>query len=360
MMIRKIAMTAAVFGLAGGVLRADFSYQETSKITGGALAAMMRVAGVFSRQAREPIQSTVAVKGNRMVHRSGTTATVIDLGNDTITTIDMQRKTYSVMTFEQMKQMLSQLSKGDKDQAQLNFKVSANSTGSTKQVAGFDAKELVLKMEAEVKDKDGKSSGTMAITSDMWIANAMPGYAEVRDFQKRMAEKIAWAPGGNMFMQNPQVSQGMAEVSKEMAKLDGMPVAMTMTMGGPDGAAAGMAPAGDAAPQQTTQAQPQAEPAPQPQAQPERPSLSGALGGALGGRFGLGRKRSQPQEQPAAQTQPPAQQQQAANGAGGSTSGALLEMTTEMSGFSSAAVDDGLFSIPAGFKKVEPDTRRGR
>jgi hypothetical protein len=33
-------------------------------------------------------------------------------------------------------------------------------------------------------------------------------------------------------------------------------------------------------------------------------------------------------------------------------------MTTEYSGFSSAAVDASLFDVPAGFKKVEPDTRR--
>jgi hypothetical protein len=34
-------------------------------------------------------------------------------------------------------------------------------------------------------------------------------------------------------------------------------------------------------------------------------------------------------------------------------------MTTEMSGFSSAPVGESLFAVPAGFKKVEPDTRRG-
>ena len=34
-------------------------------------------------------------------------------------------------------------------------------------------------------------------------------------------------------------------------------------------------------------------------------------------------------------------------------------MTTEMSDFSSAAVADSLFAIPAGFKKVDSDMRRG-
>ena len=39
--------------------------------------------------------------------------------------------------------------------------------------------------------------------------------------------------------------------------------------------------------------------------------------------------------------------------------GALIEMTTEMSGFSAAAVDASQFEVPAGFKKVESDLKRG-
>jgi hypothetical protein len=33
-------------------------------------------------------------------------------------------------------------------------------------------------------------------------------------------------------------------------------------------------------------------------------------------------------------------------------------MTVEMSGFSSSPIDPSLFEVPAGFKKVEPDSRR--
>jgi hypothetical protein len=35
-------------------------------------------------------------------------------------------------------------------------------------------------------------------------------------------------------------------------------------------------------------------------------------------------------------------------------------MTTEVSGFSSAAVDASLFAIPPGFKKVDPPMARAR
>ncbi len=35
-------------------------------------------------------------------------------------------------------------------------------------------------------------------------------------------------------------------------------------------------------------------------------------------------------------------------------------MTTELSSFSSNAADESLFSVPAGFKKVESDLKRVR
>jgi len=89
-MLRKVATIAGILTLAGSPLLADFTYQETSTITGGMMASMMRVAGVFSKQAREPIQSTVAVKGDKMMHRSNNHASIIDIGAQTITTIDMQ------------------------------------------------------------------------------------------------------------------------------------------------------------------------------------------------------------------------------------------------------------------------------
>jgi hypothetical protein len=171
----------------------------------------------------------------------------------------------------------------------------------------------------------------------MWIAPGVAGYQEVRDFYKRMAQKVSWTPGGNMFMQNPQVSEGMAEVYKEASKVDGVPVQQSITMG-----ASGTVPADGSAPAAAPQQQ-------QPAA--DKPSLGGALGGALGGKFGLGRKKS-------SSDQPPAQSKQ--EGSGGQNAGSLLEMTTELSSFSSNAVDPSQFEVPAGFKRVDNELKKMR
>lgn len=327
-MFRKTVTAVGIMFLAASTLPADFSYQETSTITGGTIASMMKVVGVFSKSAREPIRSTVSVKGDKMVTRNQNTATVIDLNAGTFTEIDLRKKTYTVMTFDEVKRAAEEaLAKAKKEDApEMKFKVSVDNTGKSKQVAGLEAKEMILKMEMEGKDQKSGETGAMAITMDMWIAPSAPGFAEVRDFQKRLAEKIAWTTSGNMFMAQPEISKGMAEAAKEMSKLDGMPVLQTVTMG------AAVQPG--AAEAQAAQQEQQPE---RQEQQAERPSIGGALG-RLGGIRGLGRKSSEPKQEDKKATAP----------------GTLLEMTVETTNFSSAAVSDSEFAVPAGFKKVDP------
>lgn len=335
-MLGKVVTGAACIAICASTLLADFSYQQKSTITGGAIASMMKVVGAFSKQAREPIESTVAVKGDRMVHRSQFRSTIIDLASQTITEVDLQKKTYTVMTFDEMRQMMDQMAQKMHQQQdsgqQMNFKVSANPTGNAKQIASYDTKETVVKMEMQATDQQSGQQGAMVITTDLWLAPAIDGYREVREFYRRMAEKLNWTPGG-AFMSRPDVAKGMAEVYKETSKLDGVPIYQTVVMGAQGQPGQGGAPGGQQPPEQ------------QPAQDQQKPSVGSALGGALGGRFGLGRKKSSSSQQSSSSSSSGGQQ-------GGS--GSLLEMTTELSGFSAGAVDEGLFSIPAGFKKVEP------
>jgi len=339
-MTKRVMGVAIVAALATFPALGDFSYQETTRITGGALVSAMKMAGIFSKQARqasEPIQSTIAIKGDRMVHRSSLHATVIDLASQTITSIDLQKKTYSVMTFEEMKQMMQKMAERmhqNKDQADVKFNVAVSRTGKAKQIAGLQATELVVKMTMEGTDKQSGQNGAMVVAADSWIAPEAPGYDEVRNFHKRLAALLNWTPGGGMFMSRPDVQQGMAEVEKESAKLDGMPVFQTTVMGGE-----GTAPV-------DRSDQPQGAPE---QQQQKKSSVGGALGGALGGHFGFGRKKKQEQDQSESSSNQ--------GGAAGAPA-VLLEMTTEMTDFSARPVDRSLFEVPADFKKVQPDYRR--
>jgi hypothetical protein len=336
-MVRKTAIFLVAAGLPAF---ADFSYEQTSKVTGGMMAGAIKLAGAFSKQAREPMVSTVAVKGDRMLHGNQHHASVIDLGKETITEINFDKKQYSVMTFAQMKQMMEEMSQkmkssSDGKKADVNFKVSAKDTGQKKFIAGFDAHEMVLTMEMEGTDKDTGNKGGTVMTSDMWLAPKVSGYDEITDFYKHMSQKLNWAPTGLGAMgTRPDMMKGFAELYKESSKLNGMPVFQTVTMG------------------VHAEGQPGAQAPPPQQQQEQQQAEWPSIGGVLGGLGGFGRKKKS-QDQGSSEGQQ-AQQDPA------TASGTLMEMTMELSGFSSASVDGSRFEIPAGFKQVEPDAMQHR
>src|ERR1035437_7975566 len=133
---------------------ADFTYQETTQITGGSIVSMMKLAGTFSKQARQandPVVSTIMVKGNKMIRIGKDTSQIIDLDAETITEIDHQKKQYTTMTFAQMRQQLdaamakakaqqaNQPAPTNPDNAQhvdIKFNVKVRNTDATRDVAG--------------------------------------------------------------------------------------------------------------------------------------------------------------------------------------------------------------------------------
>lgn len=96
--------TIAVLGLlslVSGVACADASYEQTSQITGGTLTDTIRSVGFLSKSTREllaPNNSLTMVQGNRKVVSNKDSTEIIDLDKETITRIDTQKKTYTVMT----------------------------------------------------------------------------------------------------------------------------------------------------------------------------------------------------------------------------------------------------------------------
>jgi hypothetical protein len=365
MRIQRIYVAAFALFSTTTVL-ADFQYQQTTRMTGGFVASMARFGG---KQATEPVTSTVAVKGNRMVHLSKNSGEIIDLDKETTTHIDFDKQTYSVMTFAEMKQRMQeamQRMQGQQagnqpanpaaDKAELSFKASVKDTGRSKDVNGVSAREYILTMAMGATDKESGQSGAINMTNDMWMAPEIAGYQEVKNFQMRMAGKLGSmiGPGANpMAMMRPEMTKGMAEMAKEMAKLKGIPVLTIMRMGSTaDGKPL---PAASEAPELSSQSQVQMPNAGDVAGRAATgAATSAALGrlGGLGGLGGFGKKKpkDQPQEQPSAGA--------SNNGAAGG-GGLLMESTTEMSGYSST-VDSSKFVVPAGFKQVASELERHR
>ena len=335
---------------------ADFRYDETTQITGGTIVSMMKFVGAFSKDAKktmDPTTSTVLVQGNRMARINPDLTEIIDIDKETITTIDHKKKQYTVMTFEQMKQQMEEAMKKAKEQQakakpsepegngapppKMNFKVNVRNTGASKNVAGLDAKESILSMELEATDQQSGKTGNLAISNDIWMAPEIPGYDEVRDFNKRFAVKMGMVFGDTfkptVAAMQPGSAEGMAEMAKEMSKLKGVPVMQVMRLGS------------------TTNGQPlpAASEAPLPASnEPSagdvaKQSASSAIASRLGGFGGFGKKKDQP-----------APDQSKSSQAAAPTQSVLMESSTQMASFSSEPINSSQFSVPAGYGQIAP------
>jgi hypothetical protein len=368
-MLRLVKRTAFLLALSlPAVLHAtDYTYQQTTQLTGGSLLNMVKSVGFFSSQARhvgDPVFSTIYLKDNRLANVSPESIEIIDLDKETITQIDVQRKTYTVMTFDQIKQQVEnarqQMEKQPPSQpaaaqpaadpnVKVSFDVKVRKTGAQKEISGLHSNEAILTMTmtatTSATAQQSQQSGAMAITNDMWMVPAIPGYDQVRDFYRRMAGKMSDASQGlgydfsKMLAQNPGASAALGDMAKEMQKLDGVPIMQVMRMG-------------------TTlngQPLPAASEAPTP-ASPAGPNggdvakqgMTSALTSHIPGFGGFGKKKQQ--------APPPDQDQNA--GQAPAANSILMETQITTSNFSSAPVDPSHFDIPAGYKQVQPPAQR--
>lgn len=188
---------ACLLLIAAGTLRADFSYEETSQVTGGSTTV-----------------TTHRLKGNRMADLTGRRITVIDLDHDLITEIDLSKKTYSQTSFEQMKKAIK---------AAASFQTSVDATGQTKAVGVLKSKEVVVTM----------TTGGLEITADAWMAT-FPGYGDVAQFDRNLGEKLGFLFGSGLWrvaMEKPEAWQGLEEAAKQINKLPGVPLEYAIKMG---------------------------------------------------------------------------------------------------------------------------------
>jgi hypothetical protein len=356
----------------------DFQYQETTQITGGSMLGLMKFAGHFSKQAsqaNQPIVSSVYVQGNRMARINAQRIEIIDLDAGTITNVDLVKHTYTQMTFEQMRQAMEQgMQQAQASMAQqkantpqqpqvpenvkLDFKVNVRNTGANKQVSGVNASESILTMQLQGTDTTTGQQGAFAITTDMWMAPDIPGYDELRAFNRKMAEKM-----GDLFdstgmmtqlrAMQPAAGQGMSDLIKESSKLKGIPVQQVMRMGAttngqplPAASEAPLppSPSGPDTPSAGDVAQQTADNTANQTANNAIASKLGKFGvSGFGGFHGFGHKKQQqaPPPDDSATAQPPP------------TSTVMMETTTQLTSFSSAPIDSSKFSVPVGYQLVQ-------
>jgi hypothetical protein len=203
--------------------------------------------------------------------------------------------------------------------------MSVKDTGQSKQISGFDTKNFVVTMEIASPPGAPPNLLTSKTTMDTWVTPKLPGYEEVTQFGTKLASKMSdFMPAGNaLAAYRPDVAKSVTEMSKEMAKMNGIPVYQTLTM---------------------RSVQPVGPNLGELAKEGAKEGVKDSIRSRLGGLGGLGRKK----EEPAKAEAPKEVTWQEV---------VLLEQITELNDLSST-VDATKFSVPAGFKQVENDMKK--
>src|SRR3984893_11859627 len=312
MNFRKVAAFGIIL-LANRLMFADASYQETTQITGGSMVAPLKSMSFLSKSMRDmfaPITTTTMIHGNQKAVVGKDSIEITDLDKETVTHIDPVHKTYTVVTFAQMRQAFAQVPKQmqqaqdkakqppeqpqqPKSDLKTSFDVSVKNTGVTKEINGLSAQEQLVTLQMHVTDPNAPPTQTTAVpcvvTTDACITPGPPEVKEIQDFDKRFGQKLmegvdlsafkaqmtqmssaSQNPGmSQLFAGKPGSAEAMAEMGKEMAKLQGTRVMEVTRMGG-----SGTGPAGAQNSPQNSDSAPAAAPA------NSNGSVSGMLGSA--------------------------------------------------------------------------------
>ena len=211
--------------------------------------------------AKDGLQSSTAVKGNRKATFNDTTGKIVDLSEEKVYDLDMKKKTYTVTTFDELRRRMREQADKAKEQAQkeepsqpagaqepqkpqkeyeVDFDV--KDTGQKKQIAGYDTHETIVTITVREKGKKVEESGGLIMTNDMWLGPKIPQMRESAEFEMRYWKQLEGTQLVNAQMSPDQTAALMAmypliakasdRMAKDADKLSGTPLDVTTTIDG--------------------------------------------------------------------------------------------------------------------------------
>jgi hypothetical protein len=303
----------------------------------GALGRVMNFFG--GKAAKEGVKTTVAVQGDRKATFGENDGTIVDLREEKVYDLDMKKKSYTVVTFAEMRRRMEEARKKAEEQArkeapeeekkadekapEIEVDFSVKETGERKTINGFDTKQVLMTITMREKGRTLEQSGGLVMTSDLWITPSIAAMKELMDFEVRYAKQLA---GPETFgasaeqMQaalaaHPMLKEGLARMAEESRKMEGTAILTITTM--------------DAVKSAEQMAAQQSQKAEEPS-----PDASGGVGGLIGG-FGrrMAKKKASGGDDPAPKAQ-----------------ATFMTITHERLSVSTAVAGSDL-AIPAGFKE---------
>jgi hypothetical protein len=256
---KSIAATVAIaLAVWAAPLHADVKTQEKSlvKFTG----MLGKMVGMFGgKAAREGIVSTVVVKGDRKARITDKNEQIIDLKEEKIYEVDLEDKSYTVVTFAEIRKKMEEARQRAKEQAdkradreekadkekkegqpeyEVDFDV--KDTGEKKTIAGFDTHQMIMTITVREKGKTLDESGGVVLTADTWLAPEIPEMKEIAQFDIRYAQQLYGPMLSTQEMQqfamalaaHPGLKDAMSRFQKEKVNLKGTPISTTVTFDG--------------------------------------------------------------------------------------------------------------------------------
>ena len=251
----SVALSLVAVG--AGAAQAEVKTRNKSQVKfEGMLGRMM---GMFGGKAvKEGVVATSAVKGDRMVTLNDTTGRIVDLAEEKVYELDLKKKSYTVVTFAELRQQLKEAQekaqrdaeKAAKEEAgkekekatepdqkapEMDVEFDVKETGERKAIAGYDAREVVMTITVHEKGRTIEDRGGLIVASDMWLGPEIPAMRELAEFQLRYWKAIApEAPGmspeqlATVVAMYPLVKQAMDRLNREQVNMKGTPL-LTVT-----------------------------------------------------------------------------------------------------------------------------------
>ena len=329
-----------------GVAFADVKSEEKTQMKfEGGLGRMMNMFG--GKTMRDGLVSTEAVKGDRKLTMNESTGQLVDLKEEKVYEIDVKDRSYTVMTFAEIRKRLEEARQkaaaeqakaqkevekekpGETKEPQVDVDFDLKETGQHRNIAGLDTREVVMTIIVREKGKKLEEAGGMVLTSTSWLASDAGALKESSAFDIRYAQQLH----GPMLMDAqqmtaalamyPMLKEAMERMQKENVNLNGTPVLTVLR-------------AEVAAPPDQAGSNGQAQAQQQPQEE-KPPTSVGGLGGMLARRMMKNKEKEQQQQQAAAPPSAPGR-------------ATIFTMTNEILKVT-PSVSDADVAIPAGFKQ---------
>lgn len=348
---------ASILGLAAAAARADITIERSTSVEGLGGMSFANMSGtsktsISGDKSRTDSDMKMQSKIIGFLARNalGPSADIVLLDEDKLYHLNMNKKQYTETTFEQLRAQMQKMadqmnSSEDKKQQQpsaidqskctwLPPKVDMAKSGEKAQFAGYDAQRVTITATQPCQDKDTGAICEIALVLDQWTSADFAESSEVRKFYAAYLAKMGIDISNSqdaserakvLFSQYKGV---WTEVAAKMQSVKGYPVKSSFALG-------------IGGPQCKNSNAQQAQSGQTDQDSPSSGGIAGAVVGKLGGLF---HKKSDTADAPAPAVAPIAMPP-------GDV--ALMTVSSQLVSVSTNAVSADVFTVPAGFKKIE-------